>query len=233
MSEPVGEFIANDREPVIPSDVDGSSNAENGSGRTERNDSKPERVINGYESFTPPTGPVTERFGNTNAGSGEPRRTKSGKIDRRTRAGRTQKTPDSVEDLSQEWSKEFGSAKKLVSLEKAILSLHDLASGIFGIPELMLSEPEAKAINDAVLDVSKYYIAAFDPKKVAIFNLATCLGGIYAMRIMAYRHRVGMEQKTKLRVMPNQPEQPQRNTNARTIEEYLGGVPPNEGAVGY
>ena len=109
-----------------------------------------------------------------------------------------------------------------------------MAAGIFQIPELCLSEAEAKTLNDAVLDVSKYYVSSFDPKKVAIFNLATCMGGIYATRVMAYRHRVGMEKRNKLKVMtPTNVPQNAAPPQGMTIEQYLGGNPPAEGAAGF
>lgn len=223
MSEETGEFIR-DTESGNTSSVDGTNNAENGVSGTARNVSEPTNIINGYESFNP-SGPATERIpDNRTTSNGEPKRTKSGKIDRRTKAGRNaQETADTVSYAP----------RKLVSLEQAILSLHDMAAGIFGIPELSLSEPEAKALNDAVLEVSKYYVSAFDPKKVAIFNLVTCMGGIYTVRVMAYRNRMHLQRKNKLSVMPNQPQQPNQPTGkATTIEEYLGGMPPVEGAAG-
>lgn len=223
MSEEIGEFITNG-ESGNASDVDGSNIAENGTSGTAGNDSKPTNIINGYESFAP-AGPATERIPDRTTANGEPKRTKSGKIDRRTKAGRNaQETTDTVSYAP----------KKLVSLEQAILSLHDMAAGIFGIPELSLSEPEAKQLNDAVLEVSKYYVSAFDPKKVAIFNLVTCMGGIYAVRVMAYRNRMHLQRKQKLAVMPPQQPAPIQPTGkATTIEEYLGGQPPAEGAMGF
>ena len=221
MSESIGEFVR-DGEPVIASNVNGTVDAESGDSGTQRT---PERVINGYESFAP-GGPATERILDGRNTSGEPKRTKSGKLDRRTKAGRSaSETSDSVS---------YSAPKKLVSLETAILSLHDMAAGIFQIPELCLSEAEAKTLNDAVLDVSKYYVSSFDPKKVAIFNLATCMGGIYATRVMAYRHRVGMEKRNKLKVMtPTNVPQNAAPPQGMTIEQYLGGNPPAEGAAGF
>lgn len=226
MSEEIGEFVR-DGESGNSSDVDGSNNTQDGISGTSGNVSQPTNIINGYESFAP-ADPATERIPDRTTANGEPKRTKSGKIDRRTKAGRnagSQETPDTVSYAP----------KKLVSLEQAILSLHDMAAGIFGIPELSLSEPEAKALNDAMLDVSKYYVSAFDPKKVAIFNLVTCMGGIYAVRIMAYRNRVHLQRKNKLSVMPNQQTVPPTQSlgKATTIEEYLGGQPPTEGAAGF
>lgn len=225
MSETVGEFIRDNGESDQSSGVDGTNNAEIGVSGTPGNDRKPASIIDGYESFAP-TGPPTERIPDRNFAGGEPKRTKSGKIDRRTKAGRNSQT-ETADTVSYE------RPKKLVSLEQAILSLHDMAAGIFGIPELSLSEPEAKALNDAVLEVSKYYVSAFDPKKVAIFNLVTCMGGIYAVRVMAYRNRMHLQRKSKLSVMPNQPPSQPAGKMPSTIEEYLGGQPPAEGAAGF
>ena len=81
-----------------------------------------------------------------------------------------------------------------------------MAAGIFEVPELTLSETEAKELSDCVKDVGQYYVASFDPKKVAIFNLVTCLGGIYSLRVMAYRARMAAEREKRapLAVMPKQ-----------------------------
>lgn len=222
MSEEIGEFVTANGESGTPSNGNGSSESENGNRRTEGNGDGSARIIDGFESWNP-SGPATERIPNReSADSGEPRRTKSGKIDRRTKAGRNNTG-------TTETSNPVARGGKLISLEKAILSLHDMAAGIFQIPELCLSEQEASALNDAVLDVSKYYVSAFDPKKVAIFNLVTCMGGIYATRVMTYRHRMAMERRSKLSVMPNKQDVPQQGI---TIEQYLGGNPPVEGAAG-
>ena len=226
MSDKIGSFINNDNgESGKSSNLDGVSHVENGSGGTQGNVSEPTSIPNIFisEPATERINPRTE-FGNS---GGEPRRTKSGKIDRRTRAGRGGTETETPGPIRQ--------PGKLISLEKAILSLHDMASEIFGIPELQLSEAEAAAMNEAVLDVSKYYVQSFDPKKVAIFNLAMCCGGIYTTRIMAYRNRLEKEGKDKLRIMPNPQTQPQQSTQrtATTLEEYLGGMPPAEGAGGY
>lgn len=219
-----GGFIADERndEPGSTSGLVGSVNDQNGSvGNTRNVDSNSNRV----DGFVNPTASVpTDRVGSDGSGDGNPRRTKRGTIDRRTKAGRNIQTETSG-NLA---------PRKLVSLSDAILSLHDLAAGIFEIDELEIDENDAKRLSDAVLEVSKYHIEQFDPKKVAYFNLATVMAGVYGVRIMAYRKRMEKERaKKRLSLMPQpSPTTSQPIKQARTLEEYLGGMPPVEGASG-
>lgn len=204
MSSPFGAILESDRQPGDAGDDNGNNIAENGTGRTEGNGSGNDSVFGSYETVDPAN--FTERIPRNEPAAnpgGEPRRTRSGRIDRRTRAGRNaaQETPDSVRPHQ---------PQKLVSLDKAIIGLHDMAAAIFGIEELMLTDPEAKEYSDAVMEVSKYYVPSIDPKKVAIANLIACMGGIYTTRIMAYRVRAEKERRANLRVMPGAQPQPQQ-----------------------
>lgn len=211
MSSPFGAIDESDRKPGNAGDDNRNGIAENGTGRTEGNDSGNDSVFGSYETINPAN--FTERItrtepANGNAG-GEPRRTRSGRIDRRTRAGRNaaQETPDSVRPHQ---------PQKLVSLDKAIIGLHDMAAAIFGIEELMLTDAEGKEYSDAVMEVSKYYVPSIDPKTVAFANLIVCMGGIYTTRIMAYRVRAEKERRANLRVMPGAQPQPQPQQPAAT-----------------
>lgn len=219
----------------IASDDNGTGNGENGTGRSEGNANSDNGVFGGLEfsdpaSYSEPIAGSEPRTGNGNA-SGEPKRTKTGRIDRRTRAGRNaaQETPDTVTPVDRGGRKSI----KLISLEKAILSLHDMAAGLFEVPELMLSEPEAKELSDAVRDLSQYYVETFDPRKVAAFNLVACMGGIYATRIMAYRNRMAMMRRENLRVMPTPQQAPPAPGPNQADPAAVALNPPIEGAPGY
>ena len=218
------------------SDGGGNSNPEIGTVRSEGNANSDHGVFGGLESFSNPADysePIAGNNARTESGnsSGEPRRTKTGRIDRRTKAGRNaQETPGSVETPIDRGRKSI----KLISLEKAILSLHDMAAGLFEIPEIMLSEPEAKELSDAVRDLGQYYVETFDPRKVAAFNLVACMGGIYATRVMAYRHRMAQMRRENLRVMPSQPAaQPPAPGPNQADPVAMALNPPLEGAPGY
>jgi hypothetical protein len=175
---------------ATPGGPGGSANAttsngssDGGSGIEGRN-SDPEIL-----TFLPIGEPVTIPVSEVNSGAsgtgtgadpGEPRRTKSGRFDRRTRAGRTagsneaETSPIPVDRIS---------------LTELLLSLHEMGAAILKTPELDLDRDEAQKLSKAVQEVSKYYAMSFDPKKVALGNLAIVMGGIYVPRIMAYRLR--------------------------------------------
>lgn len=225
------DFIAErDDAAGYTSVADGSNGAEVGDFGTARNvDSDSSRA----DSFVSPAASVPtdriQRNDGNGIADGSARRTKRGTIDRRTRAGRNLSPSEASSNLAAPVK------TKMVSLSDAILSLHDLAAGIFEIDELQIDENDAKRLSDAVLEVSKYHIDAFDPKKVAYFNLAMVAGGIYGTRVMAYRRRMERERaKKRLSVMPNAqpPAAAPPTRNAATLEEYLGGMPPIEGAAG-
>lgn len=213
----------------------GFSHDEDRTGRTEGNADSNNSFFSGLESFDPNT--LTEPIGpadNGNATGGEPRRTKTGRIDRRTRAGRNApETSDSVTPIDR-----GRKPIQLISLEKAIIGLHDMAAGIFGIEELQLSRDEAREYSEAVKDVSQFYVASFDPKKVAIANLITCMGGIYSTRIMAYRNRMEMERQQRpanVAVMPQpqQTQQPRPQAAPAPTVSPFGMNPPIQGAGEY
>lgn len=168
MPESIGSFI-NDGDSGKPG-VD--ANAESIGGNAGRIN-EPE-IINGFEAESP----TTERI----AGS-EPRRTKSGRVDGRTLRGK-RGTPENPKE-----------SVRLESLKISDLlySVHLMGAEICKVPELELDKEEAAKLADAIADVSKYYITAFDPKKVAWVHLAVIAGGIYGTRIFAYRNRISAQ----------------------------------------
>ena len=174
MSEPIGSFI-NDTDSGKPA---ANSTADAGSGNQDRTNG-PE-TINGFESESPDT----ERIGGSFTG-GEPRRTKSGKIDGRTQRYKRGTGKEETSDVH---------LSKL-DIAEVLFSIHLMGAEILKTPELELDKDECSKLGDAIKEVGKYYNVLFDPKKVAIFHLAIVAGGIYGTRLFAIRNRVATQVK--------------------------------------
>jgi hypothetical protein len=171
MPNTIGSIIANG-EPDV------SGNAARDAGNSERI-AEPE-IINGFDAIEPDTEPIGA------TGSGEPRRTRTGKIDRRTRAGRAVAGESTTE---KETPNSLGLVR--IDLTSAIYGLHLTLAGF--VPELELGKPEAEKLAKATTELGKYYAMEFDPKKVAWFNFCTALGAVYIPRVIAIKNRLRNE----------------------------------------
>jgi len=65
------------------------------------------------------------------------------------------------------------------------------------IPELSLSEDEAKQLTAAINRVASFYDIGASEKTLAWLNLAVCAGGIYGTRVFAYHLRTKAEEETR------------------------------------
>jgi hypothetical protein len=146
----------------------------------EERTSEPKTLV-GYDVEEPDTEPI--RTGNS--GGGTTRITKSGRIDRRTKAGRTIAGTDSGESATE--AKESVHLSR-IDLADAIYSLHLTLSGITGIEELELEKDEAKDLAKASTELAKHYAVNFDPKKVALFNFCCALGKVYIPRAIIIKN---------------------------------------------
>lgn len=151
----------------------------NGSVAASGGNSEPE-IINGFEAIEPDTEPIA---GN-GTGTG-PRRTRSGRIDRRTRAGRSGNIAGSSPEAEKE-SVHLGSGK--IDLASAICGIHSFLAEISGIEELEIDDTESKLLADATTELGKQYNVYFDPKKVAMFNFVAACGKVYVPRVIAIKN---------------------------------------------
>lgn len=166
--------------------VDGTGNGDTGG------ISGPEEVHFDYETIEPRTAPIANPADFTPAPTNDGiRRTRDGRIDRRTRAGRGN-APETSGPQTPRPVKE-----KRISLEKLLLSLHNIGATLLDVEELALDPEEAKDLSEGIVEVGKHYRMDFDPKKVAIAELLIVAGNIYGTRIMAYRLRRNAEKKNK------------------------------------
>lgn len=190
---------SNDPDVIVSSDTGRESDSDaavKSNDRIEDRTKRPE-VINGFEVES---GPDTESIRDVGTGdaTGEPRRTKSGKIDGRTLRGKrgAKASEESVRLNS-------------ISLETLLYSVHLMGAEFLACKELELEKDESKKLADAIQDVGKYYNVAFDPKKVAICQLAVIAGGIYGPMFVQIRRRLKAERtRQPLSATPiNQPRQ--------------------------
>ena len=213
MSSAIGNFIDDG--------ADGKSDVSVDSGDTNKspNGSFESEILNGYETYEP--GNDTEKIGATNGDTGNIRRTKAGRIDRRTKAGRTTGV------ASEEGAIHLGSSK--VSLTDLLLSLHQMGASFFDVAELELDKDEAKKLSDSIQNVSKYYAVNFNPKHVAIAELAVIAGGIYGVRFVAIKRRLDKEkQKGKMTVLPGGTASSQTFDPPKVSNRKLGEMSPSE-----
>lgn len=198
MSETLGRIIDGGE-----SQSDG--NPEGTGGPTQRV-SEPE-IINGFDSYEP----RTERI----------KLTKSGKPDRRTKQGRSTGS-DTPESDRAETGKVHLSK---LDIGELLFSIHLTLAEFTRTPELELEKGEAHELGDAVKEFAKFYGVAFDPKKVALFNLCLAAGKIYVPRAFAVKNRWEQEKGPKLVTeRPERKEQPQ----AAPVTMSLEGMAPSD-----
>lgn len=172
-------------------------------------------IINGYDTESPDT----ERI----AGADGVRFTKSGKPDGRSSRRRRTFTSGTPGETAKE-QVHLSSIK----LEDVLYSIHLMGAEILKTPELELDKAEAKKLSDAVQEVGKFYALTFDPKKVAIFNLAIVAGGIYGTRLLAIRNRQSIEKQVKPGPVPAPKPNPPSPAPSGTAPKPNGQFSPSQ-----
>jgi hypothetical protein len=104
-----------------------------------------------------------------------------------------------------------------------------MGSEILKVPELELDKDECAKLADAIKDVSKYYVTAFDPKKIAWAHLAIIAGGIYGTRIFAVRNRKQLEKTLKLVAPKPSPKSTPANAGGQPVQQTNGIAVGGEG----
>ncbi len=89
------------------------------------------------------------------------------------------------------------------NLEALLFSLHAMAASFTSIPELMLTQDEAKLLADATKRVSDLYeISVIPEKAMAWINLCIVAGGIYGPRYMVAMHKEKTAPATNIETFP-------------------------------
>lgn len=102
------------------------------------------------------------------------------------------------------------------SIEEAIWTACLMGANMAHAPEFEITHEEAKQIDVAVKNLSKFYNQTFDPKHIAWFQLCTVLGGTFYPRTISYRDRKKREAKpnvTPINRAPQQAAAPQQKVN--------------------
>lgn len=99
-----------------------------------------------------------------------------------------------------------GQAKKtnsasLEGIEGMLLSIHLMGAAMLSVPELALTESEAKKMSQAIARVAELYDFGMSEKMLAWSNLMLCFGGIYGTRAFAYSNRMKAEARRKPKVV--------------------------------
>lgn len=176
MSAAIGKFIdesESDGKPDSQPNLDGNSGHKVESGK------------NGIGAPEPESEPAVEFIEPSairiDGESGEqPRRTRDGRIDGRSKQARTTRKTESG-DLSG------------LSIKDLLIGIHSMGAALTGMEELEIDDAEAKKLADATTELGKIYGHSISPKTLAWTNFAAACGVVYGPRIIAYRERVKQE----------------------------------------
>lgn len=105
-----------------------------------------------------------------------------------------------------------------ISLEEILFNIHQMGAELLNIEEVELDELEAAKLANAVKTLGEYYTVAFDPKKLAIFNLIQVAGFIYGPRVIAF---------VKGKTHPKHPEDAKPAAAPKVPAAPAGGGAPN------
>jgi hypothetical protein len=169
---------------LINFDTDGKSGNKSDNDGSEGDSSStirpPERVAPSFEYE--PIEPGAVRIDSLDSDGGT-RRTKSGKIDRRTLRGKKEVSPAVGVDG--------------ISIKDLLIGIHAFGASITGIEELEIDDTEGKKLGDAVEELGKIYGKTINPKTAAWVNFAAACGVVYGPRFVAYRERMKKETAEK------------------------------------
>jgi hypothetical protein len=84
-----------------------------------------------------------------------------------------------------------------------------MGATILNVPELAMSQPEAKNLSEAIARVASHYDIGASEKTLAWVNLAVVAGGLYGTRAYAYHLRLKAEAAQK-QIAAQQQQQGQR-----------------------
>jgi ribosomal protein S26 len=176
---------------IIDSDVrESAPNSDNKSASGGQSRTIEPEIINGYEAESP----RTERINDRGSDDGI-KRTKSGKIDGRTKWGRGKS--DATEGTQAKVRLES------FSIEGLLIGIHQMGAAMLKTPELEITEKEAKQLSEAAQAVAREYNHVINPKTAAWIQLCVACGTVYGTRIVAIRMREKQTKKKPIAVTPN------------------------------
>lgn len=144
------------------------------------------------------TGPSSTS--STSADEGEPKRRGRPPGSRTRTSSGKEKIPSSLEGI-----------------EGILLSLHTMGATFAKVPELVITDEEAKKLSAAIDRVAALYDFGATEKTLAWVNLAMCVGGIYGTRLFVYSMRTKAEEEMKKKTTVLQFERPMNNAGAAAL----------------
>lgn len=108
-----------------------------------------------------------------------------------------------------------------LSLEGVLYSIHLMGAEFLKCKEIELEKDESKKLADAIAEVNRFYNVKFDPKKVAVFNLAVVTASIYGPMTVAIKRRLDAERGPQ--VVKTQAAKPQ-TTSPSPVKHPVNGV---------
>lgn len=105
------------------------------------------------------------------------------------------------------------SSLNINGVEKILFSIHAVAAATFKIPELEITEDEAKRVSKAVAGVSDHYKVMLDPKTAAWIDLGREICVVYGTRAVSIYVRVKAEKHMPAKVARPQPAAQTRDPN--------------------
>lgn len=120
----------------------------------------------------------------------------------------------------------------LGNIEAMLFSTHLMLSKIASVPELELDQTESKRMADAIREVAKHYPIPVSDKSLALVNLCTTMGGIYAPRAVAIYKRSGRKPATIL-PMPRAANGPNVQQNPPPGIPKVANIPPQQNHTPY
>lgn len=112
----------------------------------------------------------------------------------------------------------------LSGIESILVSLHAMAAAAIKIPELNLSEAEARTLVSATQEVARQYNVAVSAKTAAWVNLGMAVGSIYGSRAVAIALKAKKEKKDNIVQFPTPPEMPKDNVKPIREPVVSGGI---------
>lgn len=85
----------------------------------------------------------------------------------------------------------------LEGIEAMLMSIHMMGSTLMHVPELVITEPEAKQLGKAIARVAALYSFGLSEHVMAWANLGVVMCGVYGTRAYAYHLRIKAETEKK------------------------------------
>jgi len=116
--------------------------------------------------------------GTGNAATSDNRGNSTGEITAPKKRGRKPKSESGS-------SAQTGAKLSVTGVEKILLGIHAMLYGVTGIPDLAITQEEARELAEATANVARHYEAVLTDKQIDISALITVIFAVYGQKIFA------------------------------------------------